>query len=129
VNLNRILLIALGGATGSVARYWMSGLVQTLARSETFPFGTLAVNVLGCFVIGLLSYLADSRGAFTADTRAFLTVGLLGGFTTFSAFGNETINLLLDAERWLASLNVVAHVVVGLGAVWAGRVTAFSIWR
>ena len=127
--MTRLVLIGAGGALGSIARYVLSGLVQTLARSETFPVGTLAVNIFGCFVIGVLSYLADSRGAFTADTRAFLMVGLLGGFTTFSAFGNETMNLLRDAERWLASLNVVAHVVVGIGAVWAGRATAFSIWR
>jgi CrcB protein len=127
--MTRLLLIGVGGFLGSVARYLLSGTVQTLLRSETFPFGTLAVNVLGCFVVGLVSYLADSRGAFTGDTRAFIVVGVLGGFTTFSAFGNETINLFRDAERWLGSLNVVAHVLLGLGAVWAGRVTAFSLWR
>lgn len=129
MSLKRILLIAVGGAAGSVARYWMSGFVQTLSRSATFPFGTLAVNVVGCFAIGIVSYLADSRGAFSVDTRVFLMVGILGGFTTFSAFGNETMNLLRDAEGWLASLNVAAHVFVGIGAVWAGRATAFAIWR
>jgi len=127
--MTRLLLIGVGGFLGSVARYLLSGTVQTLLRSETFPFGTLAVNVLGCFVVGLVSYLADSRGAFTGDTRAFIVVGVLGGFTTFSAFGNETINLVRAAEPGLALTNVLAHVVVALGAVWAGRATAFSIWR
>jgi len=127
--MTRLLLIGVGGFLGSVARYLLSGIVQTLLRSETFPFGTLAVNVLGCFVVGLVSYLADSRGAFTADTRAFIVVGVLGGFTTFSAFGNETINLVRDAEPGLALTNVLAHMLVALGAVWAGRATAFSIWR
>ncbi|HSV07676.1 MAG TPA: fluoride efflux transporter CrcB [Candidatus Binatus sp.] len=127
--MTRLLLIGVGGFLGSVARYLLSGTVQTLLRSETFPFGTLAVNVLGCFVVGLVSYLADSRGAFTGDTRAFIVVGVLGGFTTFSAFGNETINLVRDAEPWLALSNVLAHGVIALGAVWAGRATAFAIWR
>jgi len=127
--MTRLLLIAAGGAAGSVARYGMSGLVQTLARSATFPFGTLVVNWIGCFAIGFLSYLAESRGAFTADTRAFLIVGVLGGFTTFSAFANETMNLVRDAEGMLASLNVAGHVVVGLAAVMAGRAAAFALWR
>ena len=127
--MTRLLLIGVGGFLGSVARYVLSGVVQALLRSETFPFGTLAVNVLGCFVVGLVSYLADARGAFAADTRAFIVVGVLGGFTTFSAFGNETINLVRAAEPGLALTNVLAHVVVALGAVWAGRATAFSIWR
>jgi fluoride exporter len=127
--MTKLLLIGMGGFMGSVARYALSGVVQVVLRSETFPFGTLFVNVVGCFFVGLLSYLAESRGALTADTRAFLVVGLLGGFTTFSAFGNETINLLRDAERWAASLNVAAHLVFGLGAVWAGRATAFLVWR
>ena len=127
--MTRLILVGVGGFLGSVARYTLSGTIQDLVRSETFPYGTLVVNVLGCFTVGLVSYLAEARGAFSADTRTFIVVGFLGGFTTFSAFGNETINLFRDAERWLGSLNVVAHVVLGLGAVWAGRVTAFSIWR
>jgi len=127
--MTRLWLIGLGGFLGSVARYLLSGTVQALLRSETFPFGTLAVNVLGCFAVGLVSYWADARGAFTADTWAIIVVGVLGGFTTFSAFGNETINLVRDAELGLALTNVLAHMLVALGAVWAGRATAFSIWR
>ena len=127
--MTRLLLIGTGGFLGSVARYLVSGFVQTVMRSETFPYGTLAVNVIGCFVIGAVSYLSESHGAFTADARAFLVVGVLGGFTTFSAFGNETINLLRDSEPWLASVNIVASIAICLTSVWAGRVAAFSIWR
>ncbi len=127
--MGRIVLIGSGGFLGSVARYALSGAVQRWLRSETFPFGTLAVNVLGCFVIGVLAYLSDARSALSADTRAFLMVGILGGFTTFSAFGNETMNLAGDGERWLALANVVASVVLGVGGVWAGRSVAFLVWR
>ena len=92
----RLLLVGTGGFIGSVLRFILAGLVQGWSRSTRFPFGTLAVNLLGCFVIGLLAQLAESRSVFTAETRAFVFVGLLGGFTTFSAFGNETLGLLRD---------------------------------
>jgi len=127
--MTRLLLIGAGGFLGSVARYLASGVVQTTMRSETFPYGTLAVNVVGCFVIGAVSHLSESRGAFTADTRAFLVVGVLGGFTTFSAFGNETVNLLRDSEPWLAWANVAANVAFCLASVWGGRAAAFLVWR
>lgn len=124
----RILLVGIGGFLGSVARYLMSGYVQQLSRSISFPFGTLAVNLLGCFVIGFLAQLADARGIFSAESRAFVFVGILGGFTTFSSFGNETMNLLRDGEALLAFANVAVHLVVGLAAVWLGRITAHQIW-
>ena len=126
---NRLLLVSIGGALGSVLRYLMSGAVQRLLRDATFPYGTLCVNVLGCLVVGMLSQLAESRGAFTGDARLFLVVGLLGGFTTFSAFGNETMNLLREAEFDLALANALGSVVLGLGAVWLGRAVAFWVWR
>jgi CrcB protein len=127
--MTRLLFIGAGGFLGSVARYLVSGAVQTTMQSETFPYGTLAVNVIGCFVIGAVSHLSESHGAFTADARAFIVVGVLGGFTTFSAFGNETVNLLRDSETWLAWANVVASVAFCLTSVWAGRVAAFLVWR
>jgi len=85
--------------------------------------------VIGCFLIGFLSELAQSRSLFSPDTRAFLIVGILGGFTTFSAFGNETMNLLRDGGQALALLNVSAQVLLGLGAVWLGYILAYQIWR
>jgi CrcB protein len=126
--VTKILLIGAGGFLGAVARYGMAGMVQTLSRSASFPYGTLAVNLVGCMLIGVLSQLIETRGAFTPETRAFLIIGVLGGFTTFSAFGNETMSLLRDAEPWLASANVIAHVVLGIGGVWLGRVAAFLVW-
>jgi fluoride exporter len=124
----KILLVGIGGFLGSILRYLLGGYAQQLSRSVSFPYGTLAVNLLGCFVIGLLAELAEARGVFSAESRALVFVGLLGGFTTFSAFGNETMNLLRDGETLPALANVAAHVVIGLAAVWLGRVAAHQIW-
>ena len=126
--LLKILLIGGGGFTGSVLRYFVSGYVQDLSGSIGFPYGTLAVNLAGCFVIGFLSYLADVRGVFTAETRAFVFIGLLGGFTTFSTFGNETMNLLREGENLSALINIGTHVLLGLACVWLGRTIAYLIW-
>ena len=122
----KVLLVGLGGFVGSIARYGFGGLVQG-RTGATFPFGTLAVNVLGCFVIGGLSELAETRGVLTPETRAFLVIGVLGGFTTFSAFGNETLNLLRERDVALAAANVLANVVLALVAVWLGRSAAHLI--
>lgn len=127
--LRTLLLIGTGGFVGSILRYLMSGYVQQLSKSIQFPFGTLAVNIAGCLVIGFLAELADLRSAIAGDTRAFLFVGILGGFTTFSAFGNETMHLLRDGELLLACGNVTAHVVLGLAAVWLGYSGAYLIWK
>ena len=91
--------------------------------------GTLAVNLTGCFVIGFLSQLADAREVFTPESRAFVFVGILGGFTTFSTFGNESINLFRGGENIYGFAYVGAHVLLGLGAVWLGRAVAFVLWR
>lgn len=107
----------------------MSGYVQQLSKSIQFPFGTLAVNLVGCAMIGFIAELADHRGVISGEARAFLIVGILGGFTTFSAFGNETMNLLRDGQLMLAGGNIVSHTVLGLIAVWLGYSTAFLIWK
>jgi fluoride exporter len=103
--------------------------LQRITGSFEFPFGTLAVNVAGCLAIGVVSELSESRGAFPQETRIFLTAGVLGGFTTFSAFGNESLNLLAGGERGLFSANVALNLALGLGAVWTGRFLARLIWR
>jgi CrcB protein len=130
-SLTRILLVGAGGCIGAVLRYWLGGWVQALSQSPgaPFPYGTLVVNVLGCFVIGLLSHLADVRGIFTAESRLFVFTGILGGFTTFSTFANDSINLLRDGQGLSAFMNVAAQVLPGLAAVWLGRVVAVLIWR
>lgn len=125
----KLLWIGLGGCAGSILRYLVAGWAQESSRSASFPYGTLAVNVLGCLAIGALSQLADARGVFSAETRLFLFVGLLGGFTTFSTFGYETLNLARDGEMLAALLNVTANVVLCLLAVWAGRAGALALWR
>jgi len=124
-----ILLVALGGAFGSVSRYLLGAWVQSASKSIDFPFGTLTVNLIGCFVIGFLSQLAETRGVFTSESRALVFVGVLGGFTTFSSFGNDTINLLRDGEAFNALTNVGANVILGLLLVWLGRTVAFWIWK
>jgi fluoride exporter len=129
VGVSKAILIGLGGFVGSVTRYLLSGYVQEMLKNATFPYGTLVVNLAGCFIIGLLSQLADARGVFTAESRALVFIGFLGGFTTFSTFSNETMNLLRDGENLWAFANVGAHVIFGLAAVWLGRTVAYLIWR
>jgi CrcB protein len=128
-SLYSVIFVALGGALGSVSRYLLGTWTQTLSRSIDFPYGTLTVNLIGCFLIGVLSQLAETRGAFTAESRAFIFIGILGGFTTFSSFGNETINLFRDGEMLNALVNIGANVIVGLLLVWLGRTVVYLIWR
>ncbi|MBP0124995.1 MAG: fluoride efflux transporter CrcB [Nitrospira sp.] len=125
----KLVLIGAGGFLGSILRYLVSGFAQSLSQSTVFPYGTLAVNMLGCLCIGFLSRLCTSSALIGADTQAFLVVGILGGFTTFSAFGNETMNLIREGEAALALLNVGAQVLLGLGAVWFGYTLAAAIGR
>ncbi|MDY6949058.1 MAG: fluoride efflux transporter CrcB [Pseudomonadota bacterium] len=115
-----MLLVALGGALGSVTRFKLSGWVLHQAANWRFPAGTLAVNLIGCLIAGLLAGMAAKQDIFTADARLFLFTGLLGGFTTFSAFGLETLLLLKRGEAGVAITNVVISVVVGLLVAWLG---------
>lgn len=115
-----VLLVALGGAIGSVARFKLSGLVLHHTIDWRFPAGTFAVNVIGCLVAGLLAGLAEKHHYFTPDVRMLLFTGLLGGFTTFSAFGLETMLLLKRGEVMIATANIVLSVIAGLVALWVG---------
>ncbi len=127
--MTNIFLVGFGGFIGSILRYLASGYVQQSTKSIDFPYGTLAVNVIGCFVIGFLAQLAEERGAFTSESRLFVFVGILGGFTTFSSFGNETLNLARDSQMLNALANVGANVILGLLAVWLGRTVSYLIWK
>ena len=120
----RVLFVGLGGFLGSVLRYGIGSGVQRLSRAAAFPFGTLVVNVVGCFAIGFLLYVADERAMWSAEARGFVFVGVLGGFTTFSAFGSETMALLRSGRSGEAFANVAAHLILGLGAVALGRALA-----
>lgn len=125
----KFFLIGLGGGLGAILRYLLSGAVQNWSKSVSFPYGTLAVNLLGCLLIGFLSGLTETRAIFSPEARLFIFIGLLGGFTTFSTFGNETFNLILSRESLLVFLNLTLHIVLGLGMVWGGRILATLIWR
>jgi CrcB protein len=115
-----ILLVALGGAVGSVERFKLSGYVLHHTIDWRFPAGTFAVNVLGCLAAGILAGLAEKYEFFSADIRLLLFTGLLGGFTTFSAFGLETMFLMQRGQAWIAMLNIVLSVAAGLAALWLG---------
>lgn len=120
--MSQVLLIGLGGFFGAISRYGLSGLCQRLAFAEgrLFPFGTLAVNVLGCFLLGLVVQLSEERFLVRPEIRLAVTIGFLGGFTTFSTFSFETFILLNDADWRRAALNLALHNGLGLVAVWLG---------
>jgi CrcB protein len=118
----RTLLVAVGGLVGSVARYWMAGWVQNLNGSE-FPFGTLAVNVLGSFILGLVMTLALERGLLSADVRILLGTGFCGGFTTMSTFSYETMALLQYGGPSDALSNLALTLAACLASVWLGGLT------
>lgn len=125
----KLFLIGVGGFTGALLRYGLSGFVQNWSKSISFPYGTLATNLLGCFLIGLFSQLAESYGVFSDDTRGFVFVGLLGAFTTYSTFGNETFNMLREGEAFLSFANIGLHLILGLGTIWLGRIMVITLWR
>jgi CrcB protein len=111
--MNVILLVALGGAVGSVARYLMASSIQT-STGWDFPLGTVLVNILGCFLIGILYVLLVARPDPRHDLRALLMVGVMGGFTTFSSFSLETVTLAMNGNYTGATLNVVISVAACL---------------
>ncbi len=122
--------IALGSALGGLARYWLSGVIAR-RFGEAFPVGTLVVNASGSFVIGFLAALTDPVGRvwMNASARQFLMMGLCGGYTTFSSFSLQTLNLAREGEWLYAGANVVCSVLFCLLAVWFGHVVAECIHR
>jgi len=122
----RLLAIAGGGAAGAVARYWVSGRVYGWLGTS-FPWGTLAVNVAGSFLIGLLAILLIERLPYSAEWRSLLIVGFLGAFTTFSTFSLETLALIEQADYAKALANAVLSVVACLGATWLGVVAGRAL--
>ena len=119
------LWVAIGGALGSVARFWLNGIVSArLAAGATFPLGTLLVNVTGSFVIGVLAALTIPEGKMGSEGRAFVTqflmIGICGGYTTFSSFSLQTLALIRDREWAYAGGNVLLSVVLCLLATWFG---------
>jgi CrcB protein len=117
------LWVAIGGALGSVSRYWLSGLVAE-RYGETFPWGTLVINVTGSFLIGIFAAMVIPEGRMDSQSRAFTTqffmIGICGGYTTFSSFSLQTLNLVRDREWLYAGGNVILSVVLCMIAVWLG---------
>lgn len=120
-----ILMIGIGGFIGTISRYLISVLIQNKFLS-TYPWGTFTVNIMGCFLIGIIYALSD-KGNFSVEWRLFLATGIMGGFTTFSSFSNETVSMLRDAQYGNALLYVGSSVLLGLLATFCGIVLIKSI--
>ena len=114
------LIVGAGGSIGAMTRYCVNVLVLRHLPESTFPWATFSVNLLGCLLIGLAAGLAESRHLASAELRVFVMAGLLGGFTTFSAFGFETFALLRNEEFLRAAANVGVQVFAGVLLVWCG---------
>lgn len=123
--LKTYLAVMAGGAMGTGLRMWLSGLLAA-RYGETFPIGTLVVNVVGCFVIGTFAALTGPEGLFLTSplTRQIVTIGVLGGFTTFSSFGLQTFNLFAEGDWLRAGLNAILSLVLCILAVWPGHSVA-----
>ena len=113
-----LLAIGLGSFLGGISRYLVTLFLQNKFLS-TFPYGTLGVNIIGCFLIGIV-YGLSARGNINVEWRLFLATGFLGGFTTFSSFSNDTVSLLRDAQYWQAFSYIALSVLVGLVATFGG---------
>ncbi|HEX4139598.1 MAG TPA: fluoride efflux transporter CrcB [Candidatus Methylacidiphilales bacterium] len=125
---NQYLVIALGGALGSVLRFWIgTGIDSAVSKGgQIFPWGTIVVNITGCFIIGFFATVTSPEGRWLvpALARPFVLIGLLGGYTTFSSFSLQTLNLWSDNQRWEALGNVLISVVLCLVGVWTGAAVA-----
>lgn len=118
-DMRDFLIVGTGSFIGGVSRYYLGSLVMKYATESRFPFHTLFVNFIGCLLIGIIASFAENQ--LSSQARLFLVTGLLGGFTTFSAFGYETFYLIKSDSLQLAVLNVLLSVVLCLIAVWAGN--------
>lgn len=118
--MQNFFLVGAGGFAGAVFRYYFGGWIFQLHPQTKFPLSTLLVNLVGCLLIGALGALAHHFNAFSPQSRLFIFTGVLGGFTTYSAFGFETFYLLRNHETGLAILNVLLTVAFGLALVWLG---------
>ncbi|MBI4007171.1 MAG: fluoride efflux transporter CrcB [Planctomycetes bacterium] len=117
------LWIGLGGILGSIARFWLSWFVHQFLGTD-FPYGTLLVNITGCFYAGFIGTMAEERYLFSSHTRMFLLIGVLGSFTTFSSFGYETLELFKEGSFLRASLNVGGNVFFCLSSIWLGSIAS-----
>jgi CrcB protein len=120
-----LLLVGIGGFIGAILRYVLGGWIQN--SFVNFPVGTLVINTTGSFFLGLIMYLSEYQGFFDDKTRIFLTIGILGAFTTLSTFGYESFRLLDDSKLFLMAINVVATVLFSMLAVYLSKILALSL--
>jgi CrcB protein len=120
-----LLLVGIGGFIGAILRYVLGGWIQN--SFVNFPIGTLVINITGSFFLGLIMYLSEYQGFFDEETRIFLTIGILGAFTTLSTFGYESFRLLDGSKLTLMAINVVSTVLFSMLAVYLGKIVALSI--
>jgi len=120
MDVTKVLFVLLGGAIGTGCRYWLSTFVYSVVEKPSFPYANFIINVSGSFIIGILAELFEARVLVSPTLRAALLTGVLGGYTTFSSFSLETFSLLRDGGIWLALINVLGSVLLGLVAVWIG---------
>ena len=122
-----LIYVGLGGATGSILRFVVSRWAERVFPFAGLPVGTFTVNMVGCLFLGFLAGLADSRDLIRVEVRLLLMVGLLGGFTTFSTFGYETLALARGPDRWLPLLYVGLSVTLGVMSAWLGQALGRSV--
>lgn len=120
------VMIGSGGFLGTLARFGLNGFVQRQLPSAAFPYGTLAVNLMGCFLIGSVAGFAEERQFLGQEIRAVVLIGVLGGFTTFSTFGYDTFEMLRDGNYARATCNAGIHVALGVALVWLGHTLTTS---
>ena len=116
--MQNYLIVSIGAAIGGAARYWVTNIAYKFFPS-TLPYGTLAVNIIGSFIIGFVMYYLDTNEMISPQMRILLTTGFCGGLTTFSTFSFETLNLLRDSEFLLAGTNIILNLVLSIGAAFA----------
>ena len=124
--MNLLLLVGIGGFIGAILRYSASGFIQNGMAS--FPLGTLGVNVIGSFFLGFVMYASEYQGIFSEETRVFLTLGILGAFTTMSTFSYESFKLLENNEFILLSINIIGTLMLTIGAIYLGRLVVLALW-
>lgn len=122
--MQHLLFVGAGGFIGAISRFLLSRFVQQIAKNDWLPVGTIAVNIIGCYLIGLLNEIDHIKQIFNPEIRLLVFVGVLGGFTTFATFGYETFELLKSNYSVGGLFNILAQVIFGLVAVWLGSITA-----
>ena len=121
-----LILIGIGGFIGSVFRYFISGLIQNGVIS--FPAGTMGVNIIGSFLLALTMYASEYQGFFTEETRIFLTIGVLGAFTTMSTFSYESFRLLENNQLAFFGINVAGTIFLSIAAIYLGKLIVGNLW-